>query len=99
MKRTVHFVRSEGTVSCTVAPGRTVRAPVIPGILKHPSPQALHRLLAHPAALRKYTTLALQKSAWPILAQFPRDWLNALLPSANVRPARRRALEFLLGAH
>jgi hypothetical protein len=47
--------------------------------------------------VKKYTLEALGTAAWPLLREFPHDWLRAYLPLAHLRPGRRRALEFLLG--
>jgi hypothetical protein len=53
-------------------------------------------LLLDERVARKYTRLAIEKMAWPVLRQFPRDWLIANLKSASVKPGRMRALNFLL---
>jgi len=96
VKRVFAFVQSVGSVAAELD-GELVSLPVFPGILKHPLPEDLGRLLAHPAVARKYTIEALRIAAWPLLRQFPRSWLRRHLPEAHLRPERRRALEFLLG--
>jgi hypothetical protein len=96
MKRTFQFVQSDRTVSCEAAPGCCVEIPVIQGILKHPAPDTLPMLLQKPAVARKYTLEALRKCSWPVLKQFPAEWLRQCLPHARVRPARKAALEYLL---
>ena len=83
-------------VECRLPTGRTVTVPVVPGILKHPRPDQLPEILTRPAAMEKYTTEALRKAAWPILAQFPRSWLIECLDRAPMRSSRRKALTFLL---
>ena len=95
MKRTFTFAAPMGTVSASLA-GALVEIPVFPGILKHPRPEDLPRLLERPAALRKYTLEALRVAAWPLLRQFPSGWLLHYLPEASMRPQRRRALLHLL---
>lgn len=96
MKRTYRFVKPTQWVECRLPSGRTVTVPVVPGILKHPLPDQLPELLTRPAAMEKYTTEALRKASWPILAQFPRSWLIECLDRAPMKPSRRRALAFLL---
>jgi hypothetical protein len=96
MKRTYHFVKPMQWVECRLPSGRTVTVPVVPGILKHPTPEQLPGILARPAAMEKYTLEALRKAAWPILEQFPRSWLRECLDRATMRPSRRKALTFLL---
>jgi hypothetical protein len=95
VKRTFAFAAPVGTVSASLA-GALVEIPVFPGILKHPRPEDLPRLLERPAVLRKYTLEALRVAAWPLLKQFPPRWLLHYLPDATVRPQRRRALLHLL---
>ncbi len=96
MKRSYHFVESVGAVCCSLGPGHEVTLPVFPGILKHPTVGELRELLSRPAVARKYTILALRKAPWQVLREFPRDWLEACLPEANLRPGRAEALRFLL---
>jgi hypothetical protein len=84
-------------VRCQVSADRAIDVPVFAGILKHPTVEALRRLLKNPDVVRTYTLAALRKAAWPILRRFPRDWLRECMPEADVRPTRRKALEFLLG--
>ena len=96
MKRTVCFVSRIGSVRFEAAPGQTVEIPLFPGILKHPAPGELAGLLRCPAAVRKYTCEALRSAAWPILREFPREWLKVCIPLARLRPGRRQAIEFLL---
>lgn len=96
MRRTCHYATSRGIVFVTLAGGEVVELPVIPGILKHPRPDELPELLRDERVARKYTRLAIEKMAWPVLRQFPRAWLIANLKSASVHPGRLRALIFLL---
>jgi hypothetical protein len=95
VKRTFAFAAPMGTVTASLA-GALVEIPVFPGILKHPRPEDLSRLLERPAALRKYTLEAIRVAAWPLLKQFPTRWLLRYLPEASVGPQRRRALLHLL---
>jgi hypothetical protein len=97
VKRTVTFAGSVGTVRLEAEGGQIHRIPLFPGIFKHASPGELAELLSKTAVARKYTCEALRTAAWPILREFPRDWLRDCLPLAHLRPGRRRALEFLLG--
>lgn len=97
MKVTYRFVEHHAVVTCRLASGESVQIPVVPGILKHPRPDQLQALLAKPAVAEKYTMEALRKAAWPILRQFPRTWLRRCLERAELRPARREAIAFLLG--
>ncbi len=96
MKRSYRFVESVGTVRCALDPGHEVTLPVFPGILKHPTVDELRELLAKPAVARKYTIQALRKAPWPVLREFPRDWLEACLAEADLRAGRVHALRFLL---
>lgn len=97
MKRTYRFAASIGTATCRLPDGRRIRLPVVPGVLKHPPPGSLARLLATPDAARKYTREALAHAAWPILRRFPADWLKECLADAPLPARRRAALLFLLG--
>jgi hypothetical protein len=97
MKRTLTYARKIGSVPFEAAPGQVVQVPLFPGILKHLAPSELRGALSSPATVRKYTCEALRTAAWPILREFPRDWIKTCLPLADLRPGRRRALEFLLG--
>ncbi len=96
MHQHLTYAKSMGVVHCHLPTGERVDLPSIPGILKHPSPEALPELLSRPEVARKYTLLALSKCAWPILRQFPRQWLVMNLESAPMSEGRRRALRFLL---
>jgi len=98
VKRTYSFAVSTGSVSTCLPDGRTVTLPVVPGILKHPTPEALPALLVDPAAARKYTREALRHAAWPVLRLFPAEWLRECLDDARLTPGRRQALLFLLGS-
>ena len=62
MKRTYQFVKPTQSVECQLPSGETVTIPVVPGILKHPSPEQLPEILARPAAMQKYTVEALRKA-------------------------------------
>jgi hypothetical protein len=96
MRRTCHYATSRGVVATSLASGGVVELPVIPGILKHPRPEELPELLLDERVARKYTRLAIEKMAWPVLRQFPRAWLISNLNNASLNPGRRRALLFLL---
>jgi len=98
VKTTLHFVEHTAVVDCEVAPGKRIKVPVIPGILKHPRPEQLSALLAVPVVAEKYAMEALRKASWPILRQFPRAWLRECLERAAMKPSRRRALVFLLSS-
>ncbi|NQT93406.1 MAG: hypothetical protein HQ559_11645 [Lentisphaerae bacterium] len=96
MKCSYDFAVHTEEVTCELAPGRSIKVPVIPGILKHPRADQLSALLVKPRVVEKYTAEALRKASWPILRQFSRAWLRECLDRANIKPARRRALMFLL---
>jgi len=90
------FARSFGTVGFEAAPGQVFQIPLFPGIFKHAAPGELAGLLTDAPTVRKYTCEALRIAAWPILREFPRDWLRACMPLVELPPGRLRALEFLL---
>ncbi len=96
MKRTYRYATADRFVVFTRPDGRVLRVPVIAGILKHPHPTELDHLLRDERVIIKYTRLALQKAAWPVLKQFPSDWLLECLPSAALRPSREKAIRYLL---
>jgi hypothetical protein len=96
MKRTYRFIEPSGVVTCVID-GTPTGIPVFGGILKHPTIDQLARLLTDPIVARRYTCEALRKAPWNALRLFPRDFLIASLPSANIHDGRRRALELLLG--
>lgn len=96
MKMSYSFTTSLGQAECCLPDGQKLVLPVIAGILKHPSAEMLPVLLSRPESARKYSVTALQKAAWPVLRQFPRDWLLHCLPFAHLRPSRERALRYLL---
>ena len=96
MKLSYNFTTSMGHVECCLPDGQKLVLPVIAGILKHPSAKTLPTLLSSPDSARKYSVAALQKAAWPVLRQFPRDWLLQCIPIAHLRPGRERALRYLL---
>ncbi len=96
VKQTLDFVSGTESVACEVAPGRFVEIPVIPGILKHPTPDELPALLRMPRVARRYTAAAIEKCAWPILRQFPAGWLKECMPDARLKPPRKAAILFLL---
>ena len=96
MKQTCVFARSIGIVTCKMPSGEEIKLPVVPGILKHPSPEMLPFLLGKPDVAFKYTIEALQKASWPVLRLFPKDWLRQCLPDAHLRHGRADALAFLL---
>lgn len=97
MTRTYRFVKPVGTVNCALSDGTSVRLPVFPGIYKHLPADELVPLLEDEYTARKYTRLALERAAWAILREFPRDWLAQCLEEAAMRQGRRRALLFLMG--
>ncbi|MFA5044114.1 MAG: hypothetical protein WC381_10635 [Kiritimatiellia bacterium] len=96
MKKTYYFASAMGTVPCVAPSGATIDVPVIPGLLKHPTPDALPMLLRNPDVARKYTMEALRKASWPILRRFPAEWLLECLDEAHLTLSRRRAIMFLL---
>jgi hypothetical protein len=96
MKKTYRYARSEGKVTCALPSGVSVALPVVPGLLKHPGTELLRALLQEPAVARKYTVEALRRAPWPVLRQFPPDWLRECLDDADLNPRRRAALLFLL---
>ena len=96
MKRTHTFVKSLGVVKCRLPSGDEIDVPVVPGILKHPTTDALPNLLKNPHVLRKYTMEALRKAPWSVLRLFPREWLRECIAEARLHPQRNRALVFLL---
>jgi len=97
MRRAYQFAKPDGTVTCVLATGRSVTVPVFPGLLKHLTTEALREMLAKPPVVRKYTVEALRHAAWPLLREFPADWLKECLDAADLRPSRRKAVLFLLG--
>jgi hypothetical protein len=98
VKRTYRFIESSGIVVCSVD-GVNISLPIFAGILKHPTIDQLEQLLTDPAVARKYTHAALRTAPWCAVRCFPRAWLRACLPDANVPEGRRKALEFLLEGH
>ena len=96
MKRTVRFARPLGRVACKTENGVEVELPVFAGILRHATLDELESLLADPIVARKYTRRVLEIAAWPVVREFPRDWLLECLQELELRPGRRGALEFLL---
>jgi hypothetical protein len=96
MRRRYHFATSIGSVSCRLPDGRSVTLPIVPGILKHPTSEALKSLLVEAGVARKYTVEALQHASWPVLRLFPREWLRTCLPDARLQPRRKKALVCLL---
>jgi len=96
MKRTYHFVQSEGEVLCVLPSGCRVAVPLVSGLFKHASLEQLRPLLHDPAVARKYTILALQKAPWCVLRLFPRCLLEELLEEAALPTGRANALDFLL---
>lgn len=97
MTRTYRFVKPVGSVNCALAEGSTVRLPVFPGIFKHLPANELFPMLEDEYTARKYTRSALERAAWAVLREFPRDWLIQCLEETSMRQGRRRALMFLLG--
>lgn len=96
MKQTLVYVKSLGTITCYLQSGHDVTLPIVPGILKHPSPEMLPDLLARPEVACKYTIEALRKASWPVLRLFPREWLRQCMPDARLPHGRYAALDFLL---
>lgn len=96
MKRNYRFVQPSGTAVCKLPGGKAVELPVVQGILKHPSSEALFHLLTDPEIARKYTIEALRIAPWQVLRLFPRDWLKECLSQAELPDGRTRALEFML---
>jgi hypothetical protein len=96
MKRNLAFVRPIGRTTFITKDGHRVALPVAPGLLKHPASDDLGRLLRDPAVALKYTVVALQLAPWSILREFPPAWLRTVMQRTPLKPARRRALEFML---
>ncbi|MCA1596943.1 MAG: hypothetical protein LC772_11040 [Chloroflexi bacterium] len=96
MKRTFRFVQPSGMVTCQVPEFGNVLLPVVQGIFKHASPDALYEVLTDPDAACKYTIEALRVAPWPVLRLFPRPWLRTCLSKASLPERRLRALEFML---
>jgi hypothetical protein len=97
VKRTYQFARSMGTIRCPLPDGGSVELPVFAGILKHPGMKELPGLLMNSDVAEKYTREALRVAPWPILREFPADWLRAHIGSSRLRSERQKALVFLLG--
>lgn len=97
MRRSAHFVRCRGTVTCQLEGGEVLQIPVVPGLLKHPTVSELRAMLGNPRVVEKYTVAALRKAPWQVLRQFPRRWLLRCIPRAGLAHSRVRAIEFLLG--
>lgn len=97
MKRSLTFARPRGRVDCRLGAGRTVSLPIFRGILKHLADDQIAPLLEDPEVARKYTREALRKAAWPLLREFPREWLVECLPGVRLRAGRLDALRFMLG--
>ena len=98
MKILEKYIKSEGTVQCEVSPGRFVSLPIAPAILKHPTLEQLPEILKRPDAARKYTIEALRHAPWQVVREFDREWLKECMEVADLRPARRAALDLMLGA-
>jgi len=96
VNQTYSYVRSIGTITCKMPSGLDVTLPIVPGILKHPTPEMLPSLLVKPEVAWKYTTEALRKASWPVLRLFPKAWLLHCLPEARLSEGRTAALNFLL---
>jgi len=96
MRTATPFVKSTGTVKCAVPGGKTIRIPVFPGVLKHPTLAQLRCLLRDPDVAQKYTVEALRIAPWPVLREFPHEWLKQCMPQAHLDTRRSRALKFLL---
>ena len=96
MRSGQRFVKPSGTVVVRMPDGGEIEIPVVQGILKHASPEALAELLKDPRVARKYTLEALRVAPWPVLRLFPREWLKACLPQARLPEGRLKALEFML---
>ena len=98
MKRVSRFIEGSGTVACVLPSGDRVDIPVAVGILKHPTEESLRGLLEKPAAARKYTKEALKRAPWSLIREFPLSWLKECMQDADLKPGRRKALEFMLGS-
>ena len=96
MKWSLRYVERAPIVDVRLPDGVRLRIPLIIGILKHPNQDRLATLLHQPEVLRTYTREALRVAAWSALRLFPREWLLANLPYAQVRPGRAAAIRFLL---
>ena len=96
MKRTIRFIKPFAFIDWKAPSGDTFKIPLFQGILKHPLNEELEDILNNYNSIHKYTSTALQKASWPILREFPVSWLKICLKNISLKPARRRALEFLL---
>jgi len=96
MKQTYTYVRSMGSITCRMPSGLDVTLPIVPGILKHPTPEMLPHLLVEPEVAYKYTLEALRKASWPVLRLFPKAWLHHCMAEAGLSHGRAAALDFLL---
>jgi len=96
MRRTYAYVQSMGSITCRMPSGLDVTLPIVPGILKHPTPEMLPRLLVKPEVACKYTMEALRKASWPVLRLFPKARLRQCMPEARLSQGRAAALNFLL---
>jgi len=85
-----------GMVRCLMPGGQSIRVPVIPGLLKHLTANQLRHLLKDPDVVRKYTIAALNEAPWPVLREFPPEWLARCTTDAHLKPSRARAIIFLL---
>lgn len=96
MRASQRFAQPAGTVAVLLPDGRDVEIPVVQGILKHASLEALAELLRDPEVAPKYTLDALQVAPWPVVRLFPREWLKACIHQARLPEGRLQALEFML---
>ncbi len=96
MKRTHRYVQPSGSVAVSLPDGQSLEIPVVQGIFKHASADALFDLLKDPEVAAKYTREALRIAPWQVLRHFPREWLKTCLSQAHLPEGRTRALEYLL---
>ena len=96
MMRKYKFAECEGYVKCIMPDGKNIEIPVFQGILKHPTSKMLFTILKDYNVMKKYTCEAIRKASWPILAEFPREWLKKCMKDFPLSKGRKKALDFLL---
>ncbi len=96
MKRSYHFVEVTEFAECRLSDGNIIRMPVVAGIFKHTTSEMLHELLQKPPVAKKYTVESLRVAPWSVLREFPYSWLEQHIEEADLRPMRKKAIQFML---